>query len=424
MQKVSGSNPDACTYSFAMDIVKLLLITSLATIIPGQIIRLPLTSAQSLTLSAISVVITGISFLIYTFFKKRKLLIPGKIFYSFLIFTGIALASTIFALNFLSLTNVLTSLLFLIRFIFYFLIAIIALNFIKENETQNWLNLILTIAVIFAFLGIFQIIAVPDLSFLTVYGWDPHLNRLVSTLIDPNFTGLILTFFLTISMALYQFKKKNIYLALSFMFLTSIILTFSRSSYLAFLASMVVLGAVKSPKTMLLTLLIFVIAIISISKSREKIAGVFTPDETVQARIESWQNAYFIFQNNWLFGIGFNTFRYVQADFGTFSIDKPEGGHSGSGTDSSLLLVAVTTGIVGLTSFTIFLFLIFKSLLHKIRSNYLKLISFASLCALLVHSQFVNSFFFPQVMLVFWFLIGLSLVRPIRRSHESENLDS
>lgn len=393
-----------------MQVLRLFLLISLATIIPGQIIRIPLSPAQAITLSDISIAITVICFLIYSFFNKTKLLIPKKIFFSFLIFTTLAFASTILALSTLSFIKILSSLLFLIRFVAYFSVALIAFNIIEKKEISNWLNSILSLGLIFALLGFIQIVFLPDLSFLTIFGWDPHINRLASTVIDPNFTGVILVFFFTISTTLYLFKKRYIYLALSLIFFIAIFLTFSRSSYLAFLTSIVVLGTIKSPRIIFLFLLIFTTAILLIPKARTRVAGAFTLDETATARIESWQNAYTIFRKNWLFGIGFNTFRYIQETQGNFTFDSPQGNHSGSGTDSSLLLVALTTGILGLLSFVLFLFFILKSFAKNTRSKYIKTTGVSSFIALLVHSQFVNSFFFPQVMIIIWFLIGLSFV--------------
>ena len=96
---------------------------------------------------------------------------------------------------------------------------------------------------------------------------------------------------------------------------------------------------------------------------------------------------------------------------GNFSKDALQGGHSGSGSDSSILLVAATTGIIGLFTFIYLLFALLTIFLKNLKSDYLKLATTSSFLALLVHSQFVNSFFFPQIMLLFWVLVGLVNVK-------------
>ena len=396
-----------------MDIIRLFTLLTLASIIPGQLIRIPLGISGAITLTDVSVIVTVLAFTVHSLYSKRKIYLQKNIFYFFLIFIISALASTILALNTFSINEVTLGTFFLIRFIFYFLISVVALNVIKINEIESWLKAILVFGTIFTLIGLIQLLTFPDLRLLTIFGWDPHSTRLVSSLVDPNFTGGLLALFFTVSLSLYVFKKDAAYLLLSILFLASLILTFSRSAYLALTVATIVIGAFKSPRLIFAILLIFLVSLALISKSRERVVAGLTLDETARARIESWQNAYSIFSKNILFGVGFNTFRYVQIQAGAFSIDNPQGGHSGAGVDSSILFVAATTGIFGLGTFILFLISIFKTIFKGIENSYIKLITFTSIILLLVHSQFVNSLFFPQIMIIFWFLLGLNFVRDL-----------
>jgi hypothetical protein len=73
-----------------------------------------------------------------------------------------------------------------------------------------------------------------------------------------------------------------------------------------------------------------------------------------------------------------------------------------AGLDSSLLFIAATTGVVGLAAF-IFLFVSMIRLAQgRFRTIYL-----ASVAAVAVHSLFVNSLFYPWVMVWLWVLTGL-----------------
>ena len=268
----------------------------------------------------------------------------------------------------------------------------------------------MTTGAVFILLGFLQLFIFPDLSFLTIYGWDPHQRRIASTLLDPNFSGWIFTFLFSTSTALYLYKRQSRYLVFSLITFLAIVLTFSRSTYLATITAVLIMGILKSPKLLLASLIVFTLTFFSISQVRSRVVGAFEVDETAQARLQSWQNALTIFKNNLVFGVGFNTYRFAQEKYGLFREDNPLGGHSGAGSDSSILLVAATTGLVGLAAYIFLLASIFKILKNKIRTSYLHLAVFASFCAILVHSQFVNSLFFPQIMLFLWISLGLVAV--------------
>lgn len=395
-----------------MNIVRLFLITTLLSIITGQLIRFPLAStAGAITLTDILVIVTDILFLLYAVLLKSIIRLPKKTFFYGMMFSLAALTSTILAANFFSFSQIITASFFLVRFVVYFFISVVVYNVIRKNQIGNWLNFLLLLAVVFSSLGFLQLLILPDLSFLVVYGWDPHQDRIVSTFLDPNFAGIAFAIFLAFSTSLYLYKKRYIYLAIAILLLFALVFTYSRSSYLALIVVMFVIGVAKAPKLIVLTLLFFLTSVLVNTHFRERIVGAATLDETAQARVESWQKALTIFKNNFLFGTGFNTYRFVQSKQGNFAYDNPQGGHSGSGTDSSILLVAATTGIFGLSFFLLLIFTILDITSRSLRTSYLGLASFSSLLAILVHSQFVNSFFFPQIMLLIWFIVGINHVQ-------------
>lgn len=394
-----------------MDKIKFLLLIIAATIIPGQLIRIPIGANGFVTLTDVGIVLAVTAFILSSLFLRKKIYFPADNFFLLALFTLLAFFSLILALTKLDAMQVISSSLFLVRFIFYFSFAIVVLNVIRKKDVEKWLIALIIIGMLFTFFGFLQLLFLPDLRFLAIYGWDPHINRLVSSLIDPNFTGGLLLIFLSISTSLYLFKRNKFYLISSAIFMISIILTFSRSSYLALLTLMVTIGIVKSPKIFVLSLLAFLATVAVIPKVQERIIGVVKIDETAKARLDSWQNALSIFKDNFLFGVGFNTYRYVQIESGRFSFENPQGGHSGSGVDSSFLLIAATTGIFGLTIFVLFLLSILKVAIIGVKNNCLKLATLCAFLSLMVHTQFVNSFFFPQIMIVFYLLLGLNFTK-------------
>jgi len=390
-----------------MLLTKLLLVSALASLIPGQLVRITL-AVGTVTLSDIFVFATFIVFVAESL-AARSLKLPKSITIPAVLFFLSCLASTILAINFFSSVEILVALFFLARFFVYFFLAIITYNLIRQEEIINWLHLLLLIGSIFALSGIIQLALLPDLSFLQVYGWDPHQMRLVSTTLDPNYAGGIACLLAALATSLYLYKKRIIYMFLAIFFTVTIFLTFSRSSYLALLAAAFTIGVIKSPRVILVILTIFLLVFMSIPQARARILGAFRVDDTASARLQSWQKAIAIFRDNLFFGVGFNTYRYAQANYDFFPTDDTLGGHSGAGSDSSFLFVAATTGILGSVFFLILNLSILKNFAKNSRSDYLKLASLASFIAILIHTQFVNSFFFPQMMLVFWFIVGLNL---------------
>jgi len=123
----------------------------------------------------------------------------------------------------------------------------------------------------------------------------------------------------------------------------------------------------------------------------------------VNARLLNYSQTIKIIEKSPLFGIGFNNLCLAKE---TFLENNERGLHSCSGSDSSLLLILATTGVVG---FIIFLWCL-GSLFHLIASKSLYgKVLLASSIALFIHSLFVNSLFYPWVMGWMAVLLAVSL---------------
>lgn len=395
-----------------MDFINLLIIASLASIIPGEIGRINVHSLYGgITLLELFTSISLAVSFFYLIIKKKKLFMPKNGFFtSFLVFVIVAAASSVLSFRFFPASTVFSGFLFLLRFVVFTMFSILIFNSIKKSSVNNFLNLFLVIGFMFTLIGILQFFLFSDLTFLTKYGWDPHQSRVVSTLLDPNYTGYLLVCFSLFSLSGYFFTGKIRYIALFMFFSISLVLTFSRSSYIAFLIGILTVGILKSPKLIIYASLASLLVFLSVPKARQRIIGALAVDETSQARIVSWQKAIVIIKSSPVLGVGFNNYRFAQQRLGLLDSEEGLAIHSSGGTDSSLLFVAATTGIVGLTSYIFLLAWIFLNLLKNARQSAIKLASSASFIALLFHSQFVNSLFFPPIMLAYFFLIGLSFV--------------
>lgn len=251
-----------------------------------------------------------------------------------------------------------------------------------------------------AVFGFVQLAILPDLAVLAeTAGYDPHRQRLVSTFLDPNFTGafLVLTLNLLFSLPTNFWRRR---LVAVFFLLTALILTFSRSAWLMLAVSVFLFGVFKSRKLLFAAVLIGFLAYFLVPRVQTRLAGVTDPDDSAKLRLVSWQKTGTIARDHLWLGVGFNNFRAAQEDYGFFDYNLPEGGRAGAGSDSSLLLVLATTGVIGFLLYVFFLLTLAGEGWVGVRSgDPLAFGLLVSLGGLLLESNFINSLFFTPVLL-------------------------
>lgn len=318
------------------------------------------------------------------------------------IFLAIALVSLILAFFKLSYLQVLTGSFYFVRLCSYFLFfSVVCWLVVKGLDMQRLRFLFLLSGFLLVIFGFIQYAIFPDFAAFTIYGWDPHYYRILSTFLDPNFVGgfytLFITFLVILNISTKSKLKKNVYRLLTIITFFALVYTFSRSSYLAFLVSMAIISVFRSKRVVLYAVIGLFLAMVFIPRSAQRVSGAVSVDVTAQARIDSWNRAIEIGSKSPFLGVGFNTYRYVQEKAGLF--DKNfDGGHSGAGVDSSILFVFVTTGMLGLTSFMFLLVKMFLYSLSKVKNSIWAVCFISSLGGILVHSQFVNSMFYPWIL--------------------------
>ena len=178
--------------------------------------------------------------------------------------------------------------------------------------------------------------------------------------------------------------------------LIALLLTYSRSSYLAFFAGIFILF-LKNKKLLVPTLITLAILVSLFYLPQKFGEGTkLLRISTIHARLINYQESIYFISSKPIFGFGFDTLRYVKYQQGMI-MQKWQQTHSGAGLDNSLLFVLATTGFVGLLQF----FLLWKNIFKK----YSNPVIFASIASLFIHGMFVNSWFYPWVMLWLFFLI-------------------
>jgi hypothetical protein len=298
---------------------------------------------------------------IYTLIKRYK---KPAVFTYFQTFLIVAAFSWIVGALLFQKQEVFLGLMYLIRLAAYFYFFIFAYHF---KDKKLLLNSLLAVSIISAVFGWVQYLFYPDLRFLYWLGWDDHLNRLVGTFLDPSFMGLILVLGLIIAL---QKKLKFVILFL----LTSIAFTYSRASFLAAIVPLIY-------KKAWVFLAIFISLIVFLPRTEGE--GVrLERTSSIFGRLNSYQESLEIFKKNPVFGVGFNNICLAK--------DGNSSNHSCSGSESSLLLLLATTGVIGLISFSHLTLNLIKSLKGTV--------FFVAMVAVFVHSLFSNSLFYPFIM--------------------------
>ncbi|MBP7058587.1 O-antigen ligase family protein [Candidatus Gracilibacteria bacterium] len=361
-------------------------------------------------------------------------------------FFTIAALSLIYALTFLQSTEVIISSMYLVRLIGYVSVFLITVDILKksanpERDRTQIIRAILAAAFLICIAGFIQLVIYPNLTALEEYGWDPHMGRLVSTWLDPNFIGGYLSFVIAISLSLFFDSKKLTpklgYLALTIIYAAALFLTYSRSAYLALAAVIIIIGLLRSWKLLAISALIFIIALTTVPRVAERMGELTqsitsitgqsaeNPDPTARLRLKAYEQTWELIGKRPLLGSGYNTLRYVNYNEG-YVTDTTI--HSASGSDSSLLTILATTGFAGLIAFIWMIFLLLKQNWKNLRTQSkktraaidikrskapaplrqtLSLALFSGFIALLIHSLFVNSLLFAQIMIPLWISIGL-----------------
>src|SRR3989344_966575 len=300
--------------------------------------------------------------------------------------------------------EILVSALYLVRWASY-----AGLYFIVQWDLMPsfWLDGLFWVGTGFGLVGFAQYFLYPDLRNLSYLGWDPHYYRLFSTLLDPNFVGIILV--LTLFLGLRRLEAaRTIKNGLLFVCaLVALILTYSRGSYLAFVTGFLFWSAVRRQWTYgLVLLVIFAIGIVSAPLRNLEILRI-DRRETALARVGNWRETIGLIIRSPLIGHGFNTLRYITPT-PQIKTDMPLS-RAGAGVDSSVLFVGASIGFIGLVSFGLLAWQavgIARLLLSRKQTKSIGGAVAGSMVALFVHSMFANSLFYPWVMVWFWILMG------------------
>lgn len=344
-----------------------------------------------------------------------------------LAFIGVAVLSLVQAASLwdLGLGGLLGPAAFLVRWVLYagwFWLVVVCLDADEARAGVRWIEGALLVIAIF---GIVQSATLPGFAQLVPAGgadkgWDVQGRRLVSTLLDPNFAGILIVIALLLELARAAEGSTTRQWKLPVLS-AAVLLTLSRSALLGLAAGTMVLVLARGVNRRLagivlagaLVLAPFLTILFRFAEGFNKL-GL---DASAAQRLIPWSRAIIMLRDHPWLGVGFNAVAQAQQAYGW----QPIGGADVS-LDGGLLFVATMTGITGavlyvglLASCVMTCRLVWRQSEDK-SARALAAGTAASTVAVVVHSFFANSLLLPFVMQVLWVLWATVMVmsRPLR----------
>ncbi|HUD44038.1 MAG TPA: O-antigen ligase family protein [Patescibacteria group bacterium] len=377
--------------------------------------RIDLGNNIAFTLLDVSVIIF-LSYNLIAFLIKKEKFSREQFTKPFLIFVAILFFSLLLNFVHYSVTQLLVAFLYLIRFIIYCLTYLAIKKLFKTQKKFVMISLCITF--FFILLSDFiQYFFYTNLRNLYYLGWDEHIYRLFGSFFDPNFAAafLALGFLFFVTLWLETKKKKlnvlsYLFLLLSGVDILALFLTFSRSGLIMlFVSSLIYFGLIKKLRYFSAVIASLVIIYFVVSPNSAIVNTNLLRIVSSEARIDSAQVALAIIEKNPIIGVGFDAYRYAQLRYSYRTVVGTQESHADAGTDNSFLFVWATSGIIGLGAFLWLNYTILCQLWNEFtRKNQLfSALVLASLVGLYVDSIFINSLFYPSLLLWTMLILGI-----------------
>jgi hypothetical protein len=359
--------------------------------------------------------ITGLDLLVAVYliglslyFRHKR--IPVRVSMSFYCLVGlwlVMMASLLVHLDGKSLKDIIVAIGYCLRFGSYISLAVLVSNLLGNKLAQGEKRddcLVYGLVGLTA-LGIIQYLFFPNQTQLFYLGWDRHYYRLIGPLFDPNFTGLLIIFGLILVATKYIPKSHKSELIklyiLGLFWFVCLMLTFSRGSYLTFfIVSTIYLVLKKQLKWLVVIIGVSLLAIVLMPKPFGEGVNLLRTS-TISARFTNYQEGWkLIRENPW--GVGYNFLPSLRPE----NRHSWPPSHSQAGLDSSLLYTWATCGFAGFLILVVFFFSQISRIFKRSFIEY-SLLAGLSTLALLIHSLFYNSFYYPHILLFYGLILAL-----------------
>jgi O-antigen ligase len=309
-----------------------------------------------------------------------------------------------------------TGSMFVLKYIEYFLVFFMMVNHVRNtDQVKRFIICLFLTCFIASMIGAFQI-----------PGGERVSAPFEGEIGEPNTFGGYLLFMGCVAGGLFakadNLKTKQVMAVLIICIIPPFLFTQSRSSYLAIVPALLVLGYMTDRRLIILGLLgiALLASPLFLPKAvKSRIMFTFTQpeeqgqvqignlrlDTSTSARLQSWKEALRDYSQHPLLGYGVTGYAFIDAQY-------PR--------------VLVETGILGLTAFLYLLYSIFKLALQNLKEiktldSQGLLIGFLSgFVGLVVHALGANTFIIVRIMEPFWFFVGIITVLPMLERQQTE----
>jgi len=311
-----------------------------------------------------------------------------------------------------------TGFFFVLKYFEYMIVYFMVVNHLHDKkQIHQFLWALLFTCVVVSFFGIAQIPGEGRVS-------APFEGEVG----EPNTFGGYLVFMMAIAIGLSlttnSMRNRLIYGGISVLAFIPFLFTQSRGSYLAFFPMLLTFVWLSEKRKLIIVCLLFIallLPLVAPQKVKDRITYTFTQrfhpgqhvqigdirlDTSTSARLVSWKDALKAYVKHPILGFGVTGYGFIDAQY-------PR--------------VLVETGIVGMITFILLMWAIFRQgnmvfwatsdTLHKgLSMGFL-----AGFIGLLFHSIGANTFIIVRIMEPFWFVLGMVVMIPELESKTSDD---
>jgi putative inorganic carbon (HCO3(-)) transporter len=304
------------------------------------------------------------------------------------------------------------------RFITYiFMYFIIKYEFNSKKKINTLLRCYIFISFILSSIGIVQHFTGFGLAekFIKTNAFGTGI-KIASTFFNPNAYGayLILIIFPVIMLSIYEKNKnkKMIYLFLSMLLITNLLMTFSRNALLGFGLGVIVLGLIYSVK-LIFALGGFSILMFFIPSVSQRVIDITSLSQN-ESRIKLWKTAIMMIREHPIIGVGNGNFvtryneyviKYKELKYQSYQNYPAHNSYLKVQSELGIIGIASFLGVVAITIFRV------KKLYSTTTDKFHKpfyMGVMASMIAFLFMNVSDNLFFVPKATTYFWFLLATS----------------
>lgn len=345
-------------------------------------------------------------------FAKKDRIVFGKAQFWYLGFLTLSLLSALFAImRGIDGTLLISGWLLFLQFG----LAIFIAQSIKEK--RRILKGLVFVSVPLSIVGIYQFVFHIKTSALWLSSFERGIDtRAFAFFGSPNVLGILLSIMAILTLGFYLKERKIYYLAITFLDILAVGLTFSRSAWLGLTVGVLIIILVYKPKLLLFSPVVFLLLLFPQVRERitAALSGQYLTDSALDGRIWSYINGIHIFKQYPFLGAGPGSYggQLAAQSASPVYLQSIQNGYTALYfTDNQYLEILVQNGVLGTIAFLGFIICVFVALIDKFREkrDILMLSVVGSFVCFLVSGLFANVLEFGAVAVPMGIILGSSI---------------